>query len=83
MSESDESRFLLFSPFYDELRPAAAEYMLGEYSIHVATIVTVRHVVPRRFLSRLFHARRGYYFFDAGFTAIGTFWFCHETLTRD
>ena len=83
MPESNEPRFLLFSTFYDELWPAAAEHMLGEYSINVATIITVRHVVPRRFLSRLFLARRGYYFFDAGFAAIGTFWFCHETVTRD
>ncbi len=52
--------------------------MFGEYSVDVTAIVTMRHVVPWRFLPRLLLARRRDNFFDAGCTTFGTFWISHE-----
>jgi len=70
-----------FPALDDEVGPAATKHMLGEYSVNVAAIVTVSYVVPGRILPRLFLAWCCDDFFDPGFSTIGTFWICHETLT--
>ena len=49
-------RLTLFFSFDDELGPASAKNVFGEYSVNVATFVAMGDEIPRRFLPRLLFA---------------------------